>query len=428
MGASEVYLIGFATLFLGLLLGPHDVELLADEQVKIVEILLDGAVVARLEERPFAAEVDFGDTLEPHHLEAVAFDGTGREMERTEQWINMPRPPAEVTVVLVEGDDGFARRVQVAWKALEYEDPQSVEVTLDGRPLPFDDASDFALPTYDTNQLHLLKVEVTFDASLSASAEVTFGGFYADEVSSEITAVPVDISAFGPSLPQAGERSSRFQVAGEPLLVAGVEKGPAEVLFIRDANVKDALVALYPRYGRDIPLSLGKDHRLRVLWATPQIREVGDSQHALFPRSADLEASDGELYWYLSRLVWPTNNEAQKVADAVAVGGMAAAARNRRRAVVLLLGPRRVDSARLEPAQVRGYLEALRVPLHVWSTHSKEWQGDGWGEVEDVSTIWKLARATRKLRRALEQQRIVWLEGEHLPQQIEVGSPPPSGR
>ncbi|MEM6705946.1 MAG: hypothetical protein AAGA81_25380 [Acidobacteriota bacterium] len=415
-------MIGFATLFLGLLLGPHNVELLADEQVAAVEILLDGAVVARLEDRPFAAEIDFGDTLEPHHLEAVALDEAGQEVERTEQWINLPRPPAEVTVVLVEDDAGLVRRAQVAWKALEYEEPQSVAVSLDGRRLTVEDPRDFALPGYDANQLHLLKVEVIFDNSLSASSEVTFGGFYADEVSSEITAVPVDMKAFGAILPQAGQRSSSFRVGGEPLLVAGVEKGPAEVLFVRDANAKDALIALHPQYGRNIPLSLGKDHRLRVLWATPQIREVGESQHALFPRSADLEASDGELYWYLSRLVWPTNAASQKVADAVAVGGMAAAARNRRRAVVLLLGPRRDDAALLEPSQVRGYLKAMRVPLHVWSTHPKEWQGNGWGDVEDVSTIWKLARATRRLRRALEQQRIVWLEGEHLPQQIEVGT------
>ncbi len=414
-------MIGFATLFLGLMLGPHDVELIADDRVASVEILLDGVPVALLDERPYRTSVDFGDRLVPHHLEAIGWDRSRKEVARTEQWINLPRPPAEVSVVLESEADDRATRAKVAWSSLGVEEPEAVRVSLDGRPLDVDDPASFPLPPYDPNQLHLLRVEVDFGNAVSASTDVTFGGFYADEVSSEITAVPVQV---GPTirLPSAGERSASIRLDGTPAMVAGVEKGPAEVTFVRDVNAKDSLLQMARAAGRPVPISLNEDHRMRVLWATPQLRQIGDAQHALFPRSGDLDASDGEVYWYLSRLLWPENAVNQKLADAVAVAGMTASARNRRRAVVVVLGPPRGDAASLEPEQVREYLDTLRVPLRVWSTHPDQWArtDHAWGEVEDVSTLWKLARATRRLRRALRDQRIVWLEGKHLPQSIAV--------
>ena len=63
------------------------------------------------------------------------------------------------------------------------------------------------------------------------------------------------------------------------------------------------------------------------------------------------------------------------------------------------------DASRYDPATVRRYLAAIRVPLYVWSV---EKGGAGspalasWGEVEDVSSLGRLRRAVERLRDDLE--------------------------
>jgi hypothetical protein len=61
------------------------------------------------------------------------------------------------------------------------------------------------------------------------------------------------------------------------------------------------------------------------------------------------------------------------------------------------------------------------VPLFVWSLERPKKKNpalDVWGPVEDVSSISKLHRAFGRLESELESQRIVWVEGSHLPQSI----------
>jgi hypothetical protein len=114
------------------------------------------------------------------------------------------------------------------------------------------------------------------------------------------------------------------------------------------------------------------------------------------------------------------------VADAVAVAGLQAAAENDRRAVVLVLGGLEKDDSRYDPATVQRYLEAVHVPLFVWSLYglessaAKSWSGS-WGQVEDISTLPKLEAAVNRLKDELASQKIVWLDGRHLPQSITLG-------
>ena len=56
-----------------------------------------------------------------------------------------------------------------------------------------------------------------------------------------------------------------------------------------------------------------------------------------------------------------------RIADAVATAGLAAVNENRRRAVLLVLSGKEKDASRYDPATVRRFLAALRVPLYVWS-------------------------------------------------------------
>jgi hypothetical protein len=93
--------------------------------------------------------------------------------------------------------------------------------------------------------------------------------------------------------------------------------------------------------------------------------------------------------------------------------------------VLLVLGGGNAqDTSRYAGPAVRRYLAALRVPLFVWSPRPpSESTKTAWGTVEDVSTPTGLDRAFQRLAGELNAQRIVHLEGRHLPQSIALSSP-----
>ena len=60
------------------------------------------------------------------------------------------------------------------------------------------------------------------------------------------------------------------------------------------------------------------------------------------------------------------------------------------------------------------------MPFSVWSLTSPSTQplAKSWGEVEDVSSVDRLARALERLKADLASQRVVWIPGRFLPQEI----------
>ena len=97
--------IVFLSLFLGLVTGTQSVDLRVDPSVASVRIDLNGAEVARLDQAPWSAKVNFGVAFTPGELTAIAFDAKGKEIARTSQLINLSRPVAEVELAIrsVEG-------------------------------------------------------------------------------------------------------------------------------------------------------------------------------------------------------------------------------------------------------------------------------------------------------------------------------------
>jgi hypothetical protein len=91
--------------------------------------------------------------------------------------------------------------------------------------------------------------------------------------------------------------------------------------------------------------------------------------------------------------------------------------------VILVLGENDPDVSRYDVATVRRYLESIRVPLFVWSLYGPDTPGArAWSaEAEDISTLDRLERAVVRLKADLAGQRIVWLDGRHLPQSITLG-------
>jgi hypothetical protein len=441
--------IAFLTLFLGLVAGRVPVGLAvtgpppAGTAITAVELLLDGAPAGRIEGPPFQGMIDFGRELLPHHLVARALDAKGAELDRAEQWVNLPWPPAEIEVLPEPGADGRVAAVRLVLHSLTQERPSALTATFDGRPLPLA-GERAALPPYSADATHLFTVEARYPSGLEARHDLTLG--LSGEVSTDLTGVPVRLKKRA-RLPAPAALRGWFTEGGQPLAVNAVEEGPAELLVVRAPRVPAALEeagrkGLRASVHRDFrgqidsheqpqldllahQMELGREDRIRFIHpAAQRFSSDGKLASDLFSSSQELTVRDGGLYWLLARV--EERGGSARLADAVAVAGIQALTANHPRAVLLVLDGETADRSLYAPAAVRRYLAAIRVPLYVWSarkpadpaTHVTDIAQTGWGEVEDVSALSDLRRAIGRLKDDLAAQRIVWLDGRHLPQGI----------
>lgn len=432
--------IAFVTLFLGLTLGAYPVEVSVEGPVAAVELLLDGASAGRIAGPPWTGQIDFGTALQPHELVARALDSQGQEISRARQWVNLPRPEAEVEIVLEGAMDGRPGAARLTWQSRTGAEPLSVRLTLDDQALTVGADGRAALPAYNPDVVHTLSADVRFPASVVARKDAVFGGQYGSLVSSELTAVPVQLARG--RLPQPEAMRGWLLANGQPLTVAAVDQDPAEVIVIRDLGASEALKELgdiRPRRVQDpngalrterdylrFEIGLRKEDEVRFLWPVPHAFSGAGGTGLpaeLFDQSRAFTLKDGGLHWLLTRIVPAETPGKQRLADAVAVAGLQAMAGSRPRAVVLVLGGRPEDASRYDPATVRRYLASIRVPLFVWAVEKGAAESPalaGWGKVEDASNLNRFRSAVARLRETLEAQRIVWVEGTHLPQSISL--------
>jgi hypothetical protein len=252
---------------------------------------------------------------------------------------------------------------------------------------------------------------------------VVFGGHWGEEVSTELTAVPVRLRQ-GKKLPPPEQMGGWFRAGGRPVAVAALEEGPAELLVVRDAAAQNPLDTLLGggQELRRYSTTLGKEDIVRFV--VPAARTVpGSSLPAdLFGQSRELNAGEGGLLWFLARFSPPLIElQQQRLADAAAVAGLQTLYRNRRRAVLVVLSERPPGVSRAAPSTVRRYLEAIHVPLYVWTVGDpRKSAGIGWGEAERVDSFGRIKIAFNRLKDDLTSQRIVLIDGRHLPQSIEL--------
>jgi hypothetical protein len=421
--------IAFLTLFLGLVNGVQTVDLSAGPGVAAVEVLLDGRGVARLDQPPWQTRIDFGSTILPHHLEARGLAAAGGEAARAEQWVNLPRPPAEVEIVLEGAAAGRTRTARIAWASVTGEPPQEIRLSLDGAPLALDAQGRAPLELPRAGAAHVLTAELRFAGGAEARKDLVLTGDYGGDVATELTAVPVRTGK--PDRPLAvQEVQDHLLVDGQPARVAAVEREPAEVFVVRAYGAETWL------YGRAMRLSRSAyeyahfkpDPRLRFHFVSAAARRL---TNAVTARSSEVfDVSQGlhdlprfDLLRLLLAIRYDSPGRAQ-LADAVAVAGLHALARQTPRAVLLLAGrgDGAGDTSLFLPAAVRGYLAAVGVPLFVWSTSSGKdsLRREDWGPIEDVSTPAGIANAYRRLEREVLAQQIVWIDGRHLPQSIRL--------
>ena len=395
-------MITFATLFLGLTWGAQTVEVVAPAPAARVELLLDGAAVATDAEPPWRLECDLGDEPAPHLLEAVAYDAGGGEIARARQTVNLALPRAEVRMVLERADDGRAEAARLAWQSVEDAEPDAVEVSLDGEPVPVEDPRRIPLPDHDPGALHVVSAELTFAGGAGARADVAFGGEFGEAISTENTAVAVRVESER-ALRSREDAAGLVTVDGEPLPLLAVEDERVDLVFVVERSAREPLMSLgwdlreregapverhgpptsvrrepervvLPRAGSKVSrtgLRNGDRMYLMLPVATPA---PGSTPYDLFPLSQALSVKSGGSAWILTGHPGPEiGSPGQHVARAVAVAGIHAASGNRPRAVVLVLGPAPDEASPFPPEVARRFLARLRVPLEVWYVE-KSWK------------------------------------------------------
>jgi hypothetical protein len=422
-------MISFLTLLLGLTIGPQKVEVSVSGPVAAVEFRLDGAAVARLEHAPWSATVDLGTDLSPHELTARGLGASGEELSRARQWINLPRPPAEIEILLERDASGKATAARLAPVSLVGPKPAVLLAAFDDKPLAVREGGRVDLPAYDGGTTHLLTATAEFSNGVLARRDAVLGGAAATEASAELTGVPVRVNG---RPPMAAAAAGWFVKNGEPLSPVAFEHSGAQILIVRDLTIDEARARVGSRETRSRSLAgkpiaeaiaagarLDREDRARFLWPVVQVSWGGDLRTELFEGSHDFLLKEEALPWLLTHIEDPHPAAGPpRYADAVAVAGLQAAASRGRRAVILVLGSQSADGSHLSPASARRYLERLRVPLYIWSLTGPSGPAAEWGEREDISNPALLRRACGRLKDALETQWIAWLSGEHRPQDI----------
>jgi hypothetical protein len=425
--------ISFLTLFFGLITGSYPVELAVSGPVAAVELTVDDRASARLPGPPWKARIDFGRTLAPHRIVARALDAEGKELARAEEWANLPHPLSKVEILLESTKGEPPRAAKVVWANLHGEAPESISLAFDGRPLKLDPAGRVELPAHDLKTIHILTAEVRFPGLQRVHRDLAYGGEYGSEVSTELTAVP--LRSRSGKLPPPEKLAGWLVQGGRPLAVAAVEEGPAQLFVVRTPVPLGSLSAGLGTRGLQVHedrfnMKLGRDDQVRFVHPAPQRVQGSGEASDLFDISPVYTDGDGGLPYMLRNLgrlssaalgVVP---QAARIADAVAVAGLEATTENRRRAVLLLLsGDETQDASRYDADKVRRFLAAIRVPLHVW-TLRRPAPGSlaaAWGPSREVEARGDLRLAVDALRSDLDSQRIVMVDGRHLPQSISLG-------
>jgi len=218
-------------------------------RVAQLQLLLDGSEVVTLDSPPWVVPIDLGPKLAPHELVARALDEKGAELARARQWINMPRPPAEAKILLERDAKGRVRAASIAWQNLLGETPTSIAVSFDGRRIPIDALRRVVIPPYAEDVSHILTVELEFESGVSSRDDLAIGGGAGEEARSELTAVPLRVTARRKLEPKAF--AGALRVRDRPLHVATVEEGGVSLWIVRDESALESFSRL-PGAGRSV--------------------------------------------------------------------------------------------------------------------------------------------------------------------------------
>lgn len=426
-------MVEFLSLFLNLVCCMQTVEVGVDAPVAAVEIRLDGLAIGTIKGPPWTMDCDLGQSLMPHLLEAVAFDADGNDLGMARQRINVPRAPAEVRILLEQDQAGRPSAGRVMYDTALALKAKRVTIRMDNLPLKGDEKNHFTLPEYDPGFIHILSAEVTFGHQLSARTQLAFGGLYGSDIRSDLTAVPVVTTNDRKWTP--AEFENGFVADGEPCKVVAVENNGVKIFMVQQAGALNRLrrlarmldsrnLAGFPRHllvngtAQDPTEDL-----MHVVTTEPEMISAGTRKIILFPSVGPLTLNRRSMPWVVTHARVPRAPKAREhIADAVASAIVTAAATTSPRAVLLVLADGLSDEGLFDAHEVREYASAMRVPLFVWSVSGMN-RADEWGTSVDVSSPKEMSDAAQRLLTSVRRQNIVWIEGNHLPNQIQIRDP-----
>jgi len=421
----------FLTVFLGLVAGRQPVELLVPADVARVELRLDGRTVSTLRRPPWKANVDFGDALLPHRLEAVAFDAGGAILGNAVQKVNTSTPPKELQLALEEANG--RPRARIVWSHLDASRPEEMKARIDGKPADIARDRTIALPESTGERVHLLEVSVR-TAKEESDAQLVFGAMFTDTTTAELTALPVRIRP----KKTAALADVTCTAGGREVRAIALDDLPAQVIFVRDPSTTEAATRLAvvgrrqtmgtiqgmgvagATQSNEGSLTLAAEDRVRFLWPAGRPGQGATPSMLFFPSRWYSTTEGTDVRILLTSLSVPIPPGERRFADAVAVAGLQAAQSQRPRAVVLVIGSDYRDASRLEAAEARAYLDSLGVPLYVWSLAAAP--PAEWGTATEIGNTEKLRSAIGLLRRDLDAQRMLWVEGDFLAHEVAVKS------
>ena len=400
MGSDLVFL----TLLLGLVSGTQTIALHAGSDVKAIRLLLDGREIGRLNEAPWRIDVDLGDDFVPGKLEAVAYGPGGGEIARISQLINLPTERAQVEIIR-EGNS-----VQLHGRNLEYSPLKQVSATFDGKRLSVDKKLRAQFPAdTDWSRPHVVAAQMTFANGLKAQREIVVqGATYSDTAESQLTPVLLMLTSGS----EQASYDGCLSLDRSPIAPTAVETGGAFVMFVRDPDAREAVIA-YSSKRPSVPavqLRLSSSTREEVLWPIASRFGTPTDKTLLFQHSGDVSAVDVDVRSLLSASGPFGTRDTRRCAQAVAVAGLRALGTGKRRAVVYVLSTQHTAQDDRDPRMVRRYLQTIGVPLHVWSLSGPRPDLETtWGTVEDISSLPLLRDAVDRLRESLAAQRIAWV-------------------
>jgi len=393
--------IVFLSFFLGLITGVQSVVLQVDAAVKSVRIELGGREVARMDGAPWTAKVDFGRELVPTELTAIALDGDGKEIARVSQPINLARPAAELEIV-IRSDGNMPVEAELVGRHRLHILPKSAKLSVDGTAVHVGRDFHARLPPVDISKPHIVSAEMEFEDGEVARRDSVLQAGFSGSLASELTPVLVMTEDRA-----TDDLETCFSIGRTPVKATAIEKSDAFVVMVKDPATRP--LVLPPAGSR-----FDADTAQRMLWPLPRpINARGEPTAIAFPQSVN-HGKTSTLTWLLTQRLTPapSSTEPRQFADAVAVAAMSTLEKARRRAVVLVVS-KAADKSLYSPLVVRRYLDAVGVPLFVWSADGPRPDlTAAWGPIDDISNAAGLEAASARLNRSLAKQRIVWLAAD----------------
>ena len=414
----------------GLLIGLFPVIVDLGPNAQNAELLLDGRPACAVTGRAPACTVDLGPDPVIHLMELVRKDKAGQVTERVSRWVNKPGVEAEVHVGGTCEKKTRSCDFIVTWAHPLKQDPASLTVAVDGSTVSRLVTNKIRVPFPAQATPQVVTADAVFPDGRRATYTRLLYGDNPEAAEASLQAIPVVLE----KEMRDEELAKSLKDAGWP--VRAVELGEFEVVFVVEPGVLESMS------------SFGLSTQSKPLSSAEQIRAIlaNDSLTAFLLHDAATEDQTRplapDLIHYGSRapLRAPPRNPVGswirglfqapgsvpathrlRTSDAIAAAGYHLGGSSRRRAVVLIAGAGREDESTFSPEQARAYLGQTRVPLYVWRKDpgaAKEWDG-GSGPL-----LSKIAYDISELRRELDRQRIVWLEGRVDPREFHPRLPP----